>query len=282
METSVLIAVLAAAFVHASWNAMAKGRGRLDPFDASLLMTLGGGAVALPLLAFTGLPADASHVAVAASAVVHLAYFVLVGMIYRHANYAVAYPIMRGTPPLISALAGAVWLGEWLSPGATGGLLLVVSGVLLLGWRGLSQGHITRPALGLIALNVVVIVAYTLIDGIGGRRSGSAYAYVLAMMLLTALLALPMAAVRWRESKWRPSLSDWARSAVGGAMIMLSYGTAIWAMTRAPIGVIAAVRETSVLFAVLIGRVMLGEHLGRVGMVGAVVIVAGLALIRLG
>lgn len=282
MPLEVLAAVLAAALCHAGWNAAAKSSGGIDPLVATSAIAIGGGLVALPLLAVSGLPAPASHGAVLGSGVVHVVYFVLVGLAYRGAHYTAVYPITRGSAPLFTTVLAAGVLGEM--PGLPGwcGIVLICSGVLLLGAGSARSGGLSARSLKFAAANVVVIVGYTLLDGWGVRASQNPGGYVLAMMALTGFF-LMLTLLVWQGRQIVSALLPlWRVGLGGGAMVLLSYGTALWAMTMAPIGVVAALRETSVLFAALIGSAILKEPFGAGRWLATGVMLAGLIALRIG
>lgn len=282
LPTDALFAVLCAAFLHASWNAIAKGgRGR-HPLRGPLLIALGGAVWALPLLAVTGLPAPASYPWLAASACIHVAYFGLIGLAYRAADYSAIYPLIRGGAPLFTTLLAGLFLGETLGPVAFAGVALLCAGILGLGADALRRGSLDRKSLLVAAATATVIVLYTLVDGIGARASGHAGAYILALTLLTLVPLVPVFAWIGGPSLLASAGSGWVQALIGGGMANLSYGIALWAMTRAPIGLVGAVRETSVLFATLIGAMFLKERFGPERWVAAAVIVGGLMLARAG
>lgn len=282
MPPEVIFAVLAAAMVHAGWNAIAKSAGHGDPLVATSAIAIGGGLTALPMLLISGLPGPASYPHVIASGVVHVVYFILVGLAYRAADYSAVYPITRGSAPLATSMLAAVFLGEALTPPAWGGVVLLSIGVLGLGANATAKGGLTRRALGVAGMNVAVIVGYTLLDGAGTRASGNPAGYVLAMMALTGLFLLPVILV-WMGRQVVKGLMAHALIGVGGGtMVSFSYGVALWAMTKAPIGAVAALRETSVLFATAIAAVFLREKFGAWRWICAGVIVTGLAALRLG
>lgn len=281
MTTGVLLAVLAAAMLHAAWNAMAKGRGSTDPLVGTLILGIGCGVVALPVLVVSGLPATASYPYVVASGLIHILYFVLVGLSYRVADYSAVYPLMRGSAPLLTTLAGGVWLAEPLTPQILGGVTLLSCGVLGLGSNALRRGGLNGRGLLIAGTNILVIVLYTLTDGLGGRLSGNPLGYVAAMLLVTAIFLVPMALyVRGRQIA-ADMATNWHIGLLGGTMALTSYAVALWAMTRAPIGAVAALRETSVLFGTLIAVVALKERFGVGRWAAALAICTGLVLIRL-
>ncbi len=282
MPIDVIAAVLIAALLHAGWNAAAKSAGAVDPMVSTSAIAVGGGVVALPLLALSGLPAPASYPYVIASGVIHVLYFVLVGLAYRAADYSAVYPITRGSAPLVTSVLAAAVLGETMSPLAWAGVVLLSTGILGLGSDALRRGGLSARALSIAALNVAVIVAYTLLDGAGTRASQNPAGYVLAMMAITGALLLPVVVTWLGRGVVSAMMARWRIGLLGGSMVSLSYGTALWAMTKAPIGMVAAMRETSVLFAAIIAAFVLRERFGPARWISAVVILAGLAAMRLG
>lgn len=282
MPTHVILIVLGAALLHASWNAMAKGRAGGDPLANMLAIAIAGGGLAAPLLVVTGLPGPASYAYVLASGVVHVVYFLLVGLAYRHGDYSAFYPLTRGSAPLLTAVAGSVLLGEPAPPLLIAGIALLSLGVLGLGADAMRAGAFDRRGAVAAALNVLVIVGYTILDGVGARLSGNPAGYVVAMMLLTGAMLLPVAPlVVDRRALGAMLRSRLAFYLIGGGLIMGSYGIALWAMTKAPIGAVAALRETSVLFGTILSVLFLGERFGPARWLAAAAITAGLAAMRL-
>ncbi|MGE3915427.1 MAG: EamA family transporter [Hyphomicrobiaceae bacterium] len=272
--------MLAAALLHASWNAMAKGNGG-DPLIGATVIAAGAAVVSAAMLAVADLPAAASHPYVVASGIIHVGYFLLLGLSYRLADYSAVYPLMRGSAPLLTTGAGALLLGEHLALPVLVGIVLLSLGVLGLGLHALMRGGLDRRGIVVAGGNVAIIVAYTVIDGVGTRLSGTPAGYVAAMMLLTGVLLVPAIAL-WRPRELGLALRQrWPMGLAGGAMVMASYGAALWAMTRAPIGAVAALRETSVLFGALIAVTVMKERLYPLRVVAALVIFAGLACMRL-
>ena len=275
----IALAVLFGALLHASWNALVKSGA--DKAMDTATMNLIGGLMALPVIALAGWPPAAAWPWLLASAAIHVVYFALLTAAYRHGELALTYPLMRGAAPLLVALSSVAAFGEPLSPTAWAGVLAVCGGVLVLGLsrHGLESGR----AVALALANAVVIAAYTLVDGHGVRSGGSAASYVAMVFLLNAL---PFGAVVLAQRGWRP-LAQHARrraplAALGAAASIGSYGIALWAMTRAPVASVAALRETSVLFAALIGAWQLHERFTPRRALGTAAILAGVAALRLG
>lgn len=281
MPTEVLLAVLLAAALHACWNAAARSAPGGDPAHTTVAIGIGAGVASAPALLVSGLPGPEATPFLLASAVIHGVYFALVGLGYRLAEYSVLYPLTRGSAPLVTALVGAAWLGESLSAVAWTGIVALSAGVLGLGSHALRRAALDARGLGLAAIIAAVIVCYTLIDGLGARRSGNAVGYVLAMLALTALFMLPLLARPCGFGSIGDLCRRWKLALGGGAFVAISYGTAVWAMSKAPIGMVAALRETSVLFATAIAALVLRERMGWHRWAAALLIVAGLVALRL-
>jgi drug/metabolite transporter (DMT)-like permease len=284
MSANVLALVLLAALLHAGWNSLIKAGA--DKAVEMALMRVAGLLLALPVLAFTGLPARESWPWLLLSGAIHFGYYYLLAKAYERGNLSVVYPVMRGVAPVLVALLGWTWLGEAFSPWAAGGVAAVALGVLWLGLLGrpTHQASDRRSGLPWALLNAVVIAAYTLTDAQGVRASGNAVAYVMTLALLEAP---PFALwIWWRRRGQGAALratvqQRWPWAVGGAAASLASYGIALWAMTQAPVPLVAAAREASVLFAVLIGGWLLREPLGLRSWLAAVLVVAGLGLLRL-
>ncbi len=280
MPTEVIVVVLCAAFLHASWNAMAKSTGG-DPLVGATLIAIGAAVAAAALLVVSGLPDPASYACVIASGIIHVAYFLLLGLSYRFADYSAVYPLMRGAAPLLTSIFGVLILGEFMAPSIVVGVVLLSAGVLGLGIHAILKGGLNGHGLAVAGANIIIIVAYTIVDGVGVRQSANPGGYVALMMLLTGVLLAPVIAV-WRGRELAETiLRKWPTGLVGGAMVMASYGAALWAMTRAPIGAVAALRETSVLFGTLIAVTIMRERLYAARVLAAMLIFSGLAFMRL-
>jgi drug/metabolite transporter (DMT)-like permease len=273
-----MLAVLAAALLHASWNALAKAASGKAGDVVAVGITAG--AIAALALPFLPLPAIASWPQLGASAVIHLAYFKLLEMAYRTGELSVAYPLMRGTPPLVTALGAWALLAEPLSRGGWAAVGVIVAGALALALDGLRARHAKARTLAIVAANIFVIVAYTLVDGSGVRASGNAPSYVAWMFALSAL-ALVLARP-WLGARAMPqSRGAWGLLAAGAGCTLGSYGIVLWAMTLAPIGLVAALRETSIVFGTLIAAAFLRERVSRQRWAGVALVAAGAAAMRL-
>jgi drug/metabolite transporter (DMT)-like permease len=280
MENFVFLAVLFAAACHAGWNALIKVG--LDPLSTTTLISLGAGLVALVLVPLVGVPAWAAWPWLIASVIVHLCYFASLIESYRTGDLGQVYPIARGSAPLMTAAATTVFIGEKLSLVGWTGILSLVAGVLLLSARGGRElAEVDRRAIGFALFTALTICAYSVVDGIGARLSANPNAYSLWLFIGIAVVMLPYAIYRDGPEVIPAMQRFWRRGLAGGALQLLSYGIAIWAMTAAPIAIVATLRETSVLFGAVIAVVVLKEPLRAARIVAACLILCGLILIRL-
>ncbi len=275
MSLTVILLVLLGALLHAIWNALIKA-GTDKSLDASLI-SAGGAVTALPFLFFLPLPDASAWPYIGASAILQFLYFQLVAGAYRAGDIGLVYPIMRGCAPLLVAATSGFILNESLSPGAMLGTATICAGILTLALEARrGSGHAIRLALA----NACVIATYTYVDGIGARVSGNAVSYTLWMSLLPPILLLT-----WAVSK-RGAVAvavhvryNWWRGLIGGGGSIASYGLALWAMTKAPVATVAALRETSILFALLISVIVLKEKASPWRyLAGAIIALGGLIL----
>jgi drug/metabolite transporter (DMT)-like permease len=228
------------------------------------------------------LPAAAAWPWLAASVAIHVFYFAGLIEAYRVGDLGQVYPLARGAAPLMTATAATLFVGEHLSAPGWAGIAALAAGVLLLsvrGGRGLA--HLDRRAVFFALFTAVTICAYSVVDGVGARASGNAPGYTLSLFVGNGVTLVLYATAREGAAVLAPMRHLWRRALVGGAMQVMSYGIALWAMTLAPIAVVAALRETSVLFGAAIAVAMLKEPLKPVRMAAALVIVCGLVAIRM-
>jgi drug/metabolite transporter (DMT)-like permease len=265
--------VLIGAALHATWNVIIKS-GPNKQLD-TILVTGGGAVLAFLSLPFVPLPDRACWPYLGMSVAIHFAYFNLIALAYRTGELSVAYPIMRGSAPPLTALAATAFVGDPLSTGAWVGIVLISAGVLTLtgdSWR--SGG--TPPASALFGfLNALVIVAYTMVDGIGVRRSGNPFSYIAWLFFLIPLPLLCMPLVRARRAFAAHIRLRWKSGLVGGLCTAASYAFALWAMTVAPIALVAALRETSVIFGTVFASLFLKERFGVLRYVAANAVMFG-------
>ncbi|MGH8620119.1 MAG: EamA family transporter [Burkholderiales bacterium] len=275
LSFNVTLAVLAAALMHAAWNAIVKSGG--DKLLDTTAMAAGAGVIAALCLPFLPLPHRASWPWLAASVVLHAGYFWALISAYRHGDLSTVYPLMRGLAPLLTTAAAYVLIGE--APGRYGvaGIALISAGILLPVALG---RHGNRRAQAYAMANAVVIMAYSVTDGLGARASGNAASYVLWIFFLNAFPLTALALLRRGPARVGAALLQWRPAVVGAALTIGSYGIVLWAMTVAPVAAVAALRETSVIFAALIGAWLLKEPFGPPRIAGAVLVAAGVLLLR--
>ncbi|MBU3738294.1 MAG: phosphonate utilization protein, partial [Rhodoferax sp.] len=239
----VVAAVLFGALLHAGWNALVKSS-QDKALDTALIHLLGS-VVAIPLVLVLGWPPAAAWPWLVASLVIHVAYYTALTGAYRHGDLGLTYPLMRGSAPLLVAMSATLFLGEHLSPVAWAGVLGVSAGVLTL---GLSPHALKAPKAVAFALtNAVIIACYTVVDALGVRASSDAAQYVATLFLLDGWPFALMVFWRRRGATVLPYVRARWPLALGGALASLgSYGIALWAMTRAPVAAVSALREASV------------------------------------
>ena len=284
----IVLAVLFGAVLHAGWNALVKSSGDKE-VDTARVHFLGA-LVALPPLLLFGLPPAVAWPYIAASLVIHIAYYITLAGAYKHGDLGLTYPIMRGSAPLLVALGSSAVLGESLSALAWAGVLGVTLGVALVGLAHPGQALHHRRALGFALANACVIAMYTFVDGSGVRTAVAAgHSALTYVLLLFVLDGIPYPGLVWlrRDAAGRHAILAYARTrwplaALGGAASIGSYAIGLWAMTRAPVAAISALRETSILFASVLGVWLLKEPFGMQRAVGAVVIVGGVVALRFG
>jgi drug/metabolite transporter (DMT)-like permease len=273
-------AVLVAAACHASWNALIKIR--LDPFLAIVLISALAGIVALPLLFVVPVPPAAAWPWLIASVVTHVGYYIGLSSAYRLGDMGQVYPIARGTAPLMTAAGGALLVGENFSLIGWAGIIGLTSGVFLLSMRASGDlAHLNRRAVGFALFTAVTICCYSLVDGIGARTAGNAHSYALWLFVIDGAFITGIA-VAWRGTGSIGEMARyWKSGLIGGVLSLVAYWIVIWAMTVAPIALVAALRETSVLFGAAIAVIFLKEPVRPLRIAAAVLIVIGIALIRL-
>ncbi|HKW81647.1 MAG TPA: EamA family transporter [Casimicrobiaceae bacterium] len=282
LTLGVTLAVLAAGFLHAGWNALLKSSSGGDVLLDTAAVVAGSSLCALTMLAFVPRPGAAAWPFIAASATVHFGYYLTLVQAYRTGDLSFAYPLMRGTAPLIVAILGSVFLRELPSAQMTAGILLISLGIVSIAFvqRGAGRRHPPAAAYWAFA-NAAIIAVYTLIDGSGARASGNAAAYVCWLIFLEGIPFVAWVVVRRRATALAYLARAWPRGLGGGACSLAAYGIVLWAMTRAPIAAVAALRETSVLFAALLGSFWLKEGFGWRRAAGAASVVAGIAALKL-
>ncbi len=280
MDVSVFLAVLAAAACHAGWNTLLKLN--LEPVASTTLMTTASGLIALPLAIALGLPARAAWPYLGATVVIHVAYFLALAEAYRIGDLGLVYPIARGAAPLMTAVIAAVWLAESPSPFAWAGIVILASGILLLAVRG-GRGtkRFDARSVGFALLTSLTITAYTLVDGLGARAAGDPIVYTVWLFLLSGATMAAYGYVRMGSRLTALAKAYWPITLAGSSLSVAAYAVVIWAMTVAPIALVAALRETSVLFGALFATLILREPWIATRVVVAAMVLTGALLLRM-
>lgn len=274
MTAPVLAIVLVAAVLHAVWNALVK-----TSHDRAItlgLVAAGHCIPALALMPFVPVPVAAAFPFIIASTVIHWGYYYFLNISYRFGDLSLIYPIARGTAPVMVALGAMIWADEILSLWAWIGILTVSAGILILA----AVRYADKRGMGAALLTSGIIAAYSVVDGIGIRISGTPIGYVVWLFAAEIFVAVFVIATRFDRAR---AISAKARvlGLTGGLISGLAYALALFAKTLAPIGIVSAVRETSVIFAALIGVYWLGEGPARRRLVAASVVALGVILLAL-
>jgi drug/metabolite transporter (DMT)-like permease len=280
MDLIVFLAVLAAALMHAAWNAVI--RVGLDRFSSILLLSMTQSGLALILLPFVALPAPAAWPWVAGASVLHTGYKLFLIRAYQHGDLSQIYPLARGAAPPIVALGGILLLGERLHPLGYAAVAAIALGVALMAFRGgASSARLSGKALGYALATAAFVAAYTLADGKGARLAETATGFAMWMFVGDGLIMLLYTLATRGRAGLKAVLPAWRTGLPAGTLSLGSYWIALWAFTQAPVALVAALRETSVLFALLIGALFLREEAGRWRVAAGLCIGAGVVMMRL-
>ncbi|MCT6860052.1 DMT family transporter [Bartonella apis] len=274
--------VLLAALMHALWSVVLKLTG-----DAKTNITVfmaGSSILALAGIPFQSLPSLASLPFLLISVFVQVVYMMLVGIVYQKGDVSQSYPVMRGVAPLFVALFSGPILGEKLSIVAWCGVILISSGVLTLALEAVRRSNKIEPSIiPLSLLTAAFIALYTLLDGIGVRLSGAPVSYILWIFFLIGLVKVVFEL--FNDKTRQPFLIHfqryWSIGLVGGFLSLGSYGLALWTMTKLPVALVAALRESAIVFAVILSYFVLREHVSPPRFVASIIIVLGVIAVRL-
>jgi drug/metabolite transporter (DMT)-like permease len=276
MSTLVLALVLCAALLHATWNALLKSSA--DPLGSLAVMTIGAGLGALPLILYLPLPLAASWPFIALSAVLHTGYNLFLIRAYRIGDFSQSYPIARGSSPLLVTLGATFFVGEQMSMMTLLGVILISVGIISLA-HVKNRNNLAGPLAAFTTGSF--IAAYTITDGMGARAAGSALSYCGWLFVLDSI---PLALIYLHKHRRFPltlgGKETWTALG-GGVMSLVAYGIVIWAVTLVPMGTVSALRETSVLFAALIGWLFLGEKLSMRRILSCLLITMGALVLGL-
>lgn len=268
-----IVLVLSAAFLHASWNALL--RGGADRAQSMAIMNATLGIVGVVLLLIAGLPAKASWPYVVASGVLHWVYVALLVVTYRSGDLGETYPVARGSSPALVALGGSIFAGEWMNLLGILGVGLVCGGIFML---AAAKGRLRHMNLPWALATGVSIAAYTVVDGVGVRASSNWLGYTAAIFAF--FIAVPVWFLARSGATFFKAPANEVAKAVGGGLISIAaYGAIIWAMQDSAMGAVSALRETSVVFAALLGAVFLRERLTGWRIAACCIIAAGAACV---
>lgn len=275
MPLSVIAIILTAALLHAVWNAIVKTA--IDRTTTLGLVAFGHVLPGTVMVAILPLPSAESFIYIALSTIIHFGYFYLLGRAYQHGDLSVVYPIARGIVPVLVSLWAWLLLGEVLPFAIWCGIALIIAGILLSSWKVLTSG-VGTSALVLSLGTGLCISIYSLVDGVGVRVSGTTLSYWAWGAFLHIFIA-SFAGWRRRQTLLQLPLRVWVLGIAGGMVSMIAYGLVLYAKNFAPLGAVSALRETSVIFATLIGYFLLKEGNWKRRFGAAVLMAFGIAVI---
>ena len=276
MTPLVTTAVLLAAVTHACWNAIAHQI--TDKLVGFTLIAGGGMLIGLAALPFVPVPASGAWPYLIASAVIHLAYYILLMRSFKLGDFGQAYPIARGTAPLLVTALAAAFAHEVPDGWAAAGIALSCAGLTGVALWGLRGHHPNWAAIGAALATGVSIAAYTVVDGLGVRASGSSLSYIAWLMAIEGFAIPAYAAHHWRGELITVLRPFATLGLLGAALSVTAYGLVLWAQTRAELAPIAALRESSIIVGAAIGALFFKERFGAPRIVAAGLLVAGIGL----
>ncbi len=279
MDLYLTFLVLLAALMHAVWNTLVKSSG--DRLVQLASLNLVSAVVAVLAIPWVRMPDPASWGYILASIIIHTGYYLFLLQAYRFGDLSHVYPLARGVSPLVVAVLSTIFASETLNSGQVAGVVLVSASVASLAWNGRwSQRDGAKPVVFAVATGVM-IGAYTLVDGTGARLSGDALGYIAWLFALDWIPIALVAAILRRGSLGQAVREQWRISMLGGMLAISAYGLVIWALSLWAMAPVAALRETSVVIAAVIGTVFLHEPFGKRRVMAAIGVTAGVVILRL-
>ena len=280
MTLGVFLAVLGAAFLHASWNGLIRtgnpGGSRLQNL---LVMALVQGAIGVALLAFAPVPPLHIWPWIVAASALHTGYKLCLSAAYDHGDLSRVYPLARGSAPLMVLMTSVVVGADVLTIGEVLAVLVLVAGILTMAGGSILAGE-SRRLIPWALATAAMTTGYTLVDGLGARQAGNLAMFLGWTFALDGLFFGLCVLVLRGPTIFRVPLHGWGRGALAAAASLGAYGVVVWAMTQSPIALVGALRETSILFAMLIGWRFFGERLGVDKLAAGGLILAGVGLMR--
>ena len=277
MSSSLVLIVLTAAFLHAFWNALVKGSG--DKTIVLGLIALGHVVPGVAIAVLAPLPGWDALPYIIASTLLHWGYYYFLNLAYQKGDLSLVYPITRGLAPVMVALGAQIWIGESLPVLAWLGILAVSAGVMVLS-QGIFKTAVPKTSIVAAVIVATLVASYSLVDGIGVRLSDSIMGYIGWLFTAEACVALFIFKTRWARLRLLP-VKTWLLGFIGGILSATAYALVLYVKTEAPLGVVSALRETSVIFAALIGVIWFGEGPKTRRLLAGVIVGVGTVLIGL-
>ena len=278
MSTIVFLAVLGAAFLHAFWNGQIKTG--VSKQTSMLILTVGQGGIGLFVAVFRGLPVTEAWPWLIASGVIHMLYQLFLAYAYEQGDLSRVYPIARGAAPMIVVIFSVLFLTDPINGWEYIGIAVLGAGIVLMA-RGVFGNNESLELLPFALGSACATAGYSLVDGLGARVSGDAITYVTWVFVMSGVFYVPAVLALRGRTVLIADRRAWTVGLVAAAASYFAYAIVVWAMTLAPIAVVTALRETSILFAVLIGWIAFGERMDRGKIAAAILIVLGVLLTRL-
>ncbi len=278
MTTAVFAMVVAAALLHAAWNALVKVNA--DRLIMVAMMMVSQAVIAVLVLPFVEFPTPASWPYIWASTALHTAYFIFLTMAYRYGDLSHVYPIARGSSPLIVAVVSVVIVGEILSRQATVSIVLIALGIMSLTLTRGASGFREPKAIFFALGTGVFIAGYTVVDGLGARLADSAHSYIFWLNVFDGIPITAIALYLRRGQVLAQVRTSWKFGVLAGIISLIAYWIVLWAMTQAPMAMVSAVRETSMVFAVLFGVFFLKERLNLARLASTTITLVGVVVLK--
>jgi len=278
LQLHLVLLILLAAVIHASWNAVVKASG--DRFLTFTIIHFTGTVLGVIAAVFVGFPEPQVWPYLILSMIIHNIYYVFLLLCYRFGDLGEVYPIARGSSPLIVALMAVFFAGETLTPYAMVGIGLVSLGIISLTF---AKGRPTRAGMKPLVLAIstgVLISSYTVVDGLGLRAGGSPWAYIVWLNMLEGIPFALWALTMRQNDLWPFLKTRWKPGVIGGCLTILAYGLVLYALNEGAMAHVSALRETSVLFAAIIGTFILKESFGSMRIISAALIVGGVIILQ--
>ena len=276
MPVSVIILVLIAALFHAIWNGLIKSSS--DPLIESMLLCIVWIVICAILIPVLPIPDSQSWSYIVAAVIIHVCYFLLLSKSYSMGDFGAVYPVVRGLPPLIVLLVSVLFINEPLSFQGASGAILIGAGVLVLEFGNKCR---SIKLLFFAFATALMIATYTVVDGLGARLSGHSTSFFVWFTLFQSIIYVTIVfRARGRRECIKHIRKKWKHGALGGLMSFSAYAVVLWAMTRAPIPYVSALRETSVLFASVVAVVFLGEPIRKSRIISAAIVFTGILILK--